>query len=169
MKKFLISIAVIALASNLTAAPNTSAAEISEEKAGVISMTCGSIQLQLKNLQKADSRVRVFLGSKYEFVLTNLMTNLNLRLIRNDLASPPLAASQSTFSSERDFFKTSFTDYAKSLDTLIAIDCRSNPYNFYNQLEVTRGKREIVRQSYLRLKDVLSEHRAIIVSFKESL
>ncbi|MCL1839752.1 hypothetical protein FWF89_01990 [Candidatus Saccharibacteria bacterium] len=167
MKKFLAFI--VCLAACLIIAPSAHAAQISEDQAGIISMTCGSIQLQLKNLQKADSRIRVYLGSKYEFVLTNLMTNLNLRLVKNNLASSPLSASQTTFNSEREFFKTTFTDYAKSLDTLIATDCKSNPYNFYDHLEITRSKREIVRQSYLRLKDVLADHRAVVVNFRDSL
>lgn len=144
-------------------------AEISEDQAGLISMTCGSIQLQLKNLQKADSRVRVYLGSRYEFVLVDLMTNLNLRLVKNNLASPVLAASQNTFSSEREFFKSAFTDYSKTLDTLIATDCKADPYRFYDQLEITREKREVVRQSYLRLGDVLAGHRGDVVNLKEQL
>jgi len=169
MKKLFVPVVVTTiLASNFAIVGNTAAA-ISEDQAGVISMTCGSVQLQLKNLQKTDSRVRVFLGSKYEFALTNLMTNLNLRLIRNNRPSSLLAASQSTFSNERDFFKTAFTDYSKSLDALLSINCRLNPYDFYNQLEITREKREIVRQSCLRLKDVLSDHRTTVVNLKDDL
>jgi len=145
------------------------AAHISEEKAGLISMNCGSIQLQLKSLQKADSKSRVFLGSKFEFILTHLMTNLNLRLVKNNLASPSLAASQATLSSERDFFKSAFTDYSKSLDALVATDCRSNPYLFHDRLEITRTKREVVRQSYLRLTDVLAHHRVLVIELSEDL
>ena len=170
MKKLLIPIVfALSLAASLVTAQTTHATPLSEDQVGLISMTCGSIQLQLKNLQKTDSRIRVFLGSKYEFILTNLITNLNLRLIRHNLASSPLTASQATFSSERDFFKAAFTDYAKSLDTLIATDCTGKPQLFYDRLEVTREKRETVRQSYLRLKDVLVEHRAIVTSLKDTL
>jgi len=168
MKKLFASILIVAFVASLTFAPSASA-QISEEQAGVISMTCGSVQLQLKKLQKADSRVRVYLGSKFEFALTGLMTNLNLRLVKNNLASPPLASSQTTFSSERDYFKSTFTDYSKSLDTLIATNCRSNPYGFYDQLEATRAKRENVRQSFLRLKDVLNDHRTTVVNFRDDL
>lgn len=169
MKKFLLVGLTAIFVVNLSLTPTAHAAQISDDQAGLISMTCGSVQLQLKNLQKADSKMRVYLGSKYEFALTNLMTNLNLRLVKNNLASPLLAASQTTFSSEREFFKASFTDYSKSLDALIAIDCRLDPYNFYDKLEVTREKREQVRQSYLRLKDTLTDHRAIVVDLKDSL
>jgi len=167
MKKFLLTSLAIALSAATITSP--SYAQISEDQAGLISMTCGSIQLQLKNLQKADSKMRVYLGSKYEIALTNLMTNLNLRLVKNDLPSPDLAQSQTTFSSERDFFRTAFTNYAKSLDTLIASDCRTDPYGFHAKLENTRAKRETVRQSYLRLKDTLINHRAIITDMRDSL
>jgi len=169
MKKFLTASLVTIFIASLSLAPATHAAQISDDQAGLISMTCGSVQLQLKNLRKTDSRVRVYLGSRYEFVLANLMTNLNLRLIKNNLASPPLAASQTTFNSEREFFKTAFTDYSKSLDVLIATDCKSDPYGFYDKLELARNKREIVRASYLRLKDELARHRLAVTEFKDNL
>jgi len=168
MKKFL-AISLIVASTALTTTTPAHAAQISEEQAGVISMTCGSVQLQLKKLQKTDSRIRVFLGSKFEFAQTNLMTNLILRLVKNNLTISPFDSSRSTFSSEREYFKSAFTDYARSLDALISTNCQSNPYNFYDQLESTREKRENVRQSYLRLKDVLSDHRTIVVNFKDSL
>ena len=167
--KRLSAILVITLSLATTVAYPVHAAEISEDTAGLISMTCGGIQLQLKNLQKNDSKMRVFLGAKYEFILNGLMTNLNLRLVKNHVATDDLASLQSTFSSERDFFRYAFTDYSKSLDILIAADCKSDPYNFYDQLELTRTRREAVRASYLRLKDVLNLHREGVIGLKENL
>ena len=169
MKKFLLAVFTIGFTTSMIIAPATQVAAISEDQAGLISMTCGSIQLQLKNLQKADSRWRVSLGARYEFVLGSLITNLNLRLIKNNLATDDLASLQTTFSSERDFFKFAFTDYSKSLDELIATDCKSNPYDFYDKLETTRDKREAVRASYLRLNDVLEWHRTAVVELKAGL
>jgi len=169
MKKALATSLIVALIVNLNFNLTTHATQISDDQAGIISMTCGSIQLQLKNLQKADSKIRVYLGSKFEFVLTHLMTNLNLRLVKNNLASSPLASSQTTFNSERERFKADFTDYSKSLDALIATDCKSYPQRFYDQLEITRRKREDVRASYLRLKDVLLDHRTTVIGVKDNL
>lgn len=170
MKKILIGVVgVLCLGLMIGLPVRAMDAEISEDQAGVISVTCSSIRIQLKNLQKADSKARVYLGSKYEFALTKLMTPLNLRLVKNNLVNSDLAISQTTFSSERDFFRATFTDYAKSLDELVAKDCQSDPYGFYEQLEVVRDKREVVRGSYLRLNDVLAEHRAAVVDLRESL
>lgn len=169
MKKFFASSISAIIILSCAISPSAHATEISEDTAGLISVTCGSIQLQLKNVQKADSKMRVFLGSKYEFILTKLMTNLNLRLVKNNLVTDNLASSQTTFSSEFIFFKASFTDYSKSLDALIATDCKSNPYGFYEKLESTREKREAVRASYLRLKDVLALHRESVIELKGEL
>ncbi len=146
-----------------------SAVALTEERAGLISMTCGSIRLQLEKLQRDDSRVRVYLGSKYETVLSGYITNLNLRLVKQNLATTALTDSQTTFNNERNFFKSAFTDYSKSLDGLKAVDCKSDPYAFYDKLEETRQKREVVRASFLRLGDVLGEHREEVVGLKERL
>lgn len=169
MKKFFVAVFSAVLVFCTLISPSAHASEISEETAGLISMTCGSIQLQLKNLQKADSKMRVYLGGKYEFALTKLITNLNLRLVKNNLATDNLTSLQTTFSSEREFFKSSFTDYSKSLGSLIAIDCKTDPYGFYQQLETTREKRDTVHASYLRLQDVLGWHRTAVLGIKENL
>lgn len=169
MKKFLNGIVLAAITFCLLITPAAHAVEITDETAGLISVTCGSIQLQLKNLQVTDSKMRVYLGAKYEFVLGNLITNLNLRLVKNNLVTDDLASLQSTFSSERDFFKYAFTDYSKALDNLIATDCKSDPYGFHKQLVATRTKREAVRASYLRLKDVLELHRVAVIDLRGTL
>lgn len=169
MQKPLIIILSLIFIVSATFSPLAHAEEISEDKAGLISMTCGSIKLQLKKLQKTDSLLRVNLGSDYETILNNYITNLNLRLVKNNRASSDLTSLQTTFSSERERFKSDFTTYAKSLDELIDLDCKNNPYDFYKKLESTRILRSDVRASYLRLKDILSWHRSAVFTLKESL
>jgi hypothetical protein len=149
--------------------PVVNAGAISEAQAGRISMNCGSIRIQLGALQKTDSRMRVYLGSKYEIILSNFVINLNLRLVRNNLATEDLTGLQTTFSNERERFKSDFTSYARSLEDLLDVDCQKEPVQFYEKLEEVRVWREDVQASYNRMNEVLEWHRAAVVGLKESL
>ena len=145
------------------------AGAISEEQMGKISMNCASIKVQLRALQKVDSRMRVYLGSKYEIMLSNFITNLNLRLVKNNLATKSLTELQTTFSSERERFKSDFTSYSQALEALIGVDCKSNPMQFHVQLELVREWRADVQASYFRLNEVLGWHRDAVVVLRGAL
>ena len=97
------------------------------------------------------------------------MTNLNLRLIKDDYADQELAGLQTTFSSERERFKSDFTAYSQSLESLIGIDCQSEPQKFYDQLEVVRTKRADVQASCDRMREVIDWHRSAVLKLWESL
>ena len=105
MRKTALVLAILLVA---TAVNPVSAKTLGEEQKGLISTNCSSIQFQLKKLQKDDSKNRVHLGAQYETISTNLMMNLNLRLVKNNLASAAIAEQQTKFMSERDRFKNDF-------------------------------------------------------------
>ena len=154
-----LSAIVVAVILVATAVNPVSAKTLGEEQAGLISTNCASIKLQLKRIQKDDARNRVHLGAQFESISTNLMMNLNLRLVKNNMASADIAEQQSTFMSERDRFKNDYIGYAQELENLINIDCKNEPQKFYNQLKKTRRKREDVDASIKRLVEVLGHHR----------
>ncbi len=166
MRKIPFAIATVLVASAVNTA---SATDISDEKKGQISTNCSSIQFQLKNLQRDDSRNRVHLGAQYESIATNLMMNLNVRLAKNNLANGDLAAQQTTFISERNRFKDDFIGYQQELESLIKINCQERPQDFYNQLEVVRAKRADVQSSMNRLEEILAKHRNSVLSLQEDL
>ena len=166
MKKTALAVAIILVAS---AVNPVSAKTLGEEQRGLISTSCPSLKLQLERIQKDDARNRVHLGAQYESIATNLMMNLNLRLIKNSLASAELAEQQSTFMSERDRFKNDYIGYSQELENLISIDCKSEPDKFYTQLKKTRTKREDVDKSVKRMNEILGRHRQSILSLQEEL
>ena len=153
---------------SLIIAPFASATQLSEEQTGHLSMNCSSIKIQLKSLQKTDSKLRVYLGSKYEIVLSNFMTNLNLRLIKDDYADQELAGLQTTFSSERERFKADFTAYP-SAGQYYEWGSQSEPQKFYDQLETVRLKRADVQASCDRMREVIDWHRTAVVRLQGSL
>lgn len=146
-----------------------SAVELDDNRIGAISQNCSSIISQLKNVQRIDAKERVNLGVQYESVLTMLMTNLNLRLVKNNLANPTLAEQQSKFSEKRDAFKQHYIEYSQSLETLISMNCREKPVAFYRYLEGVRERRARVADDVRELNAMIREHKEAILSIREEL
>ncbi len=143
--------------------------ELSEDEIGAVSQNCSSIKVRLQRVQKDDARNRVFLGSQYEMIASKLMLNLNLRLVKNGMASATLADQQTTFTSERDRFKDDFIGYSQEFENLLNINCKNEPEKFYRQLEVVREKRADVDASMQRLKSVVSLHYESVLDLRNNL
>lgn len=170
-KQRFIFCAVIALLgiSVLAFRPLQTFAEAEQTRLNKISQNCSSIKVQLRQIQKNDTKNRVQLGSYFESINTNLMLNLNLRLVKNNLANSDLAAMQSAFASERERFKNDYIGYSQELEALLNIDCKANPTDFSKQLNKTRTKRTAVHESIARLYEILNKHKATVEELKEAL
>jgi hypothetical protein len=143
--------------------------DLSDSEIGAISQNCASIKIHLQRVQKDDAKNRVNLGSQYETIATNLMLNLNLRLVKNGIANAYLAEQQTTFASERTRFKDDFIGYSQEFENLLNINCKEEPIKFYRQLELVREKRADIKASMDRLNGILVVHRQSILELKESL
>ena len=143
--------------------------ELSDDEIGAVSQNCASIKVRLQRVQKDDARNRVFLGSQYEMIASKLMLNLNLRLVKNSIASATLADQQTTFTSERDRFKNDFIGYSQEFENLLNINCKNEPEKFYRQLEVVREKRADVDASMQRLKSIVSLHYESVLDLRNNL
>lgn len=148
---------------------NIFAVELTEEQIGNISSNCSSIKMQLQNVQRIDAKSRVHLGAQYEAIANSLMMNLNLRLVKNNMASGEIAAQQAEFSSVRERFKKDYIEYQKELESLIAINCKDDPYRFYEQLEYVRARRDDMGWSISRLREIADEHRQSVQNLREEL
>ena len=142
---------------------------VSDEILSDVSQNCSSIKLQLQRTQKEDARLRVYLGSQYETISSNMMQNLNLRLVRNNLANADLSIQQTSFFSERERFKADFIGYSQEMDKLINIDCRTKPDKFYEQLQLARTKRKDVYDSTYRLRELVQKHYKAVNAYKDEL
>ncbi len=166
MKK--ISAVILSLLVALTPM-NLFAAELTEEQIGNISTNCASIKLRLKQIQKNDARSRVYLGAQFETVSSNLMMNLNLRLVKNDIANANISRQQTEYASEREAFKSDYISYSQELENLISINCKDEPQRFYEQLESVRARRADVAKHVKRLSEMTAEHRKSILDMRDSL
>lgn len=134
-----------------------------------ITQNCASIKQSLSQLQRADSRVRVYLGASYERIATSFINPLATRLARNNLTDSSLHSIQSEFSSAQDAFRFAYTDYMREMDTLIATDCLSRPDEFYEQLVIARARRETLRQSTVKLTTLTNQQLTAVQKLEASL
>lgn len=146
-----------------------SAKTLGEEQKGLISTNCASIKLQLQNVEKYGSKSRQHIGAQYESLLTNLIMNLNLRLVKNNRSNGEIADQQSRLSSERETFKSKFTDYSRDLESLKNTDCKSDPQQFYDKLRTVRDKRNEISSSMQRIREIIGQHRESVMKLREEL
>lgn len=145
----------------------TSKSEISKEETNAIVSNCSTIKQSLSQLQKADSKTRTYLGTTYETVAGKFITPLNLRLVRNN--RPTLSDIQSDFSTEQTKFRDSYTAYMREMETLIAINCQTEPEKFYNQLVVVRERRAKVRLAIEELNQLTAAQYQAVVKLQKEL
>lgn len=141
----------------------------SETRTEAISRYCESLTLSLKSLQQKDSRIRVYLGRHYESILNNFVIPLNVRLVKNDIPASDLAKVQSAISAAKTNFSLHFIDYQKSLEDLIAIDCKLHPADFDQKLRTVRQNRQAVSLDTKELERLFSEYLNFAEAIKEKL
>lgn len=143
--------------------------EISEEKKDAVAQNCVSIKQSLGQLEKVDSRTRVYLGTLYERALRNFMIPLNVRLTKNDQPNTDLTKIQATFSEKRDSFTQDFTNYMKDMEKLIGINCQDSPEEFYRALEEVREKRKAINAEAKELNGILDKQMTSVIKIRDGL
>ena len=142
---------------------------LSKEQAGAISQSCDSIKQSLKKLQKADTKTRSFIGGIYEDFLTDFISPLNLRLVRNSLPSTTLTKLHSDLIDGRQDFAKKFTLYAQNLEALLTMDCQNSPDKFYAKLLETRKTRNTLEQATEAFRMLLEKHQNAVQTLKGTL
>ena len=132
-------------------------------------MSCASIQTSLKNIQRNDSKTRVILGTNYQTLLSNYISPLNVRLIKNNLPDPTLISIQSEAITSRNSFTNLFVTYSQRLESLISIDCKNQPDAFYSELENVRYLRSQLEESVNKVNTALSNHLKTVNQLREKL
>ena len=123
--------------------------------------SCTIISKKLKTLQQEDSRVRTYLGDRYDTISTNYIKPLNTRLVLNNYATTD-AESQAKLLEAKTLFAADFVDYQKSLEDLISTDCKTNPEIFYGKLNIVREKRKVMSQDVLTIEEIISKHALFV-------
>lgn len=151
--------------------PNGDSGEAIDEatRLNAVSENCSNIKYALTQLQRSDSRTRIYLGTSYETISGRFITPLNLRLERNNQPSAPLLAIQSEFLTALADFRFAYTDYMRDLEVLISIDCSSQPKDFYSHLETTRTKRAALQSITQKLNTLAGEQYQAVTDLEGEL
>lgn len=148
---------------------NVTHRKLNDTERGNISMSCASIQTSLKNIQRNDSKTRVILGTNYQTLLSNYISPLNVRLIKNNLPDSTLISIQSEAITSRNSFTNLFVTYSQRLESLISIDCKNQPDTFYSELENVRFLRSQLEESVNKVNTALSNHLKTVNQLREKL
>ena len=148
---------------------NVTHRKLNDTERGNISMSCASIQTSLKNIQRNDSKTRVILGTNYQTLLSNYISPLNVRLIKNNLPDSTLISIQSETITSRNSFTNHFVTYSQRLESLISIDCKNQPDTFYSELENVRFLRSQLEESVNKVNTALSNHLKTVNQLREKL
>lgn len=135
---------------------------ISEGQKTAIVDHCESIKDSLKNVQKQDARARVYLGGRYETILSKLIMPLNIRLIENSLSSAELVENQSDFAERKVKFSDNYISYQQGLEELVAMDCKGDPEKFYEKLTEVRAKRGVVNKDVAEMRKLISKNIELV-------
>lgn len=147
----------------------TSVMAISEAQKNAIFDHCEAISDNLKDVQRADSRTRVYLGRYYETILTKFIMPLNLRLVENNLPGTGLINNQNDFNKTRADFVSNYIEYQKSLEELVAFDCKADPEGFYEKLVEVRKKRAVVAGETTQLRKLAGEQINLVKALEAKL
>ena len=143
--------------------------KMSEAQKQAIKERCDAIRGSLKNVQKTDSRARVYLGSYYEEILTKYVVPLNVRLVENGLSNAELVENQNGLTEARKLFVDDFINYQQGLEELVGMDCKAEPEKFYERLEKVRSRRKTVEQDTLKLRSLISKHLKLAGELRSKL
>lgn len=151
----------------------------SEAQKTAISGNCVSIKESLKTTQRVDTRARVYLGGKFEAVLTRFITPLNVKLVENNVSnlklfennvsSLKLLENQSEFATAKASFSNDFVKYQQALEELVNMDCKAEPEAFYEKLLLTRERRELVKEDTIKLKELLRVNVDLVTELRRGL
>lgn len=141
---------------------DTEKIKVTEAQSKSIVEHCDSIKDNLRAVQRDDSRTRVYLGGYFDGILSRFIMPLNVKLVEENMSNSGLVSNQKNFADMKEAFSKDFISYQKKLEDLIAMDCKSKPEEFYQNLVVVREKRKIMNQDTMRMRSLISENTKLV-------
>lgn len=148
---------------------NGVALAISDEQRVAIKDHCAIIKDNLKDLQRRDSRTRVYLGRYYEILYNKFIVPLNIRLVENNLSGLDFINNQNEFNRARSTFVTEYVEYQRVLEDLVGTDCKTEPERFYDKLVMVREKRAAVAGDVTKLRKLAAKHVSLVKELEVKL
>ena len=149
--------------------PVMSAVAISDEQKATIVKYCDDIKSELRLVQREDAKSRVHLGAYYDQIMSNYVTPLNVKLVENSLSNAGFIDNQNDLAKTKSVFANDFTKYQQMLEELVAMDCKSDPEKFYDELVDVRQRRKTMEQDVLKMRRLISEHIGLVENVRSKL
>lgn len=130
---------------------------------------CDEIHGSLRRLHTSDALLRVNVGQTYNTISARLMARLNSRLALNRIDSRELVEISGNFDQQRSEFSSNYNEYESSLSSLIKIDCKSKPAEFYAQLITTRDLRLRLAETVKSMNASISDYRTAVEKVRTGL
>ena len=144
-----------------------SVSAISKAQETAIVDHCEAIKEDLKNVQRSDARARVYIGGRYEGILSDYIMPLNLWLVEKNMSKANLIESQNKIAEMKTNFANDYVNYQQGLEQLVAIDCKNQATAFYDKLVRVRQKRKKVEQDVQKMASELNDYKAKVAKLKE--
>lgn len=163
MRKFAIFVVFV-----LMIMPSTVRAEgiLTDSQLETIQTSCVDAQISLQQVQVSERVTRTNRGQAYES-LGKLMTNLNSRVVQNQLNAPGLISISSDYQKALTAFRSDFNSYDDALTELSKMDCRNQPTTFNDRLIVVREKRARLREDVTTLDTLIDKYQQDVDVLKQ--
>lgn len=126
---------------------------------------CGEVKATLGRVHANDALLRVNRGQLYERLSTKLAAPLNSRIALNRLDGSTLLTITSNYDQHLNDFRTHYQAYEEQLSATMRIDCVNQPAKFYDSLQDTRAKRQVVNEASQKLASDITEYKEAFTDF----
>lgn len=173
MKQAVKSLAFFMLIVSVALSPTPVAAQelVQAEHSAVdaVKAQCQSLKVTLRQLHTNDALLRVNVGQTYNTISAQYMARLNSRLVLKKLRSTEVVAITDKFEAQRRVFAERYNEYDSAISKLMAIDCKTQPTDFYAQLVAARDARHKLSSAVGDLNDSLTDYRVEVERLRDSL
>ncbi len=169
MKRFLIFVAVLAMAGVAATAVRAETAPMTEAHIDRIRSHCVEAQSSLNQLHASDALLRVNRGQLYESISTKLMAPLESRIAASKLDGGRLAEIAAIYDRQLAEFRTNYQVYEEAMSKTLQINCTNQPVAFYDSVADTRSKRAVVNDSTQALQATIQEYSGQFDEFSRKI
>lgn len=131
--------------------------------------SCDEVKTTLRRIHTNDALTRVNMGQVYSATSAQLMARLNSRLALNSINSTELVDISGRFDTQRLEFSQAYKEYEASLSSLIKIDCKQRPAEFYALLLTTREARFKVLEVIQSASGMIADYQVGVERLQQSL
>lgn len=159
MNRRLLGLAIMIAAAFAT--PVQAVDPIEDSRIDTIRANCVFSQGALQRVLVSDRVTRINRARAYDDTL-KLLAAFNSRASLNTYNVSELVEATSTLESQVASFKNAYKDYEQKLLVVMDMDCKSEPAEFYNNLQRARSAREGLQATIVAIDKKLTDYKAAL-------